>query len=169
MNWYWLFFFFSSRRRHTRLQGDWSSDVCSSDLGAQTAARDIAAAISLAQTQIGALAANPQIGTVFKSAAGCTLSFGGSGPFTAGHLDIVGSDGKVACSSLKNTTGYAGAAWIAGALKAPALAGPITDARTGRQALVASVLIPGGAIVVFAYLDVLGPGFATTDGGPRHL
>src|SRR5256885_17224932 len=24
-------FFFSSRRRHTRLQGDWSSDVCSSD------------------------------------------------------------------------------------------------------------------------------------------
>src|SRR6266446_5842798 len=26
------FFFCSSRRRHTRLQGDWSSDVCSSDL-----------------------------------------------------------------------------------------------------------------------------------------
>src|SRR5256885_11393576 len=25
-------FLFSSRRRHTRLQGDWSSDVCSSDL-----------------------------------------------------------------------------------------------------------------------------------------
>src|SRR5256885_270261 len=29
---YIVFFFFSSRRRHTRLQGDWSSDVCSSDL-----------------------------------------------------------------------------------------------------------------------------------------
>src|ERR1022692_5211029 len=29
---YSVFFFFSSRRRHTRLQGDWSSDVCSSDL-----------------------------------------------------------------------------------------------------------------------------------------
>src|SRR5437879_1966630 len=28
-----LFFFFSSRRRHTRYIGDWSSDVCSSDLG----------------------------------------------------------------------------------------------------------------------------------------
>src|SRR5438046_7677734 len=27
------FFFFSSRRRHTRLVNDWSSDVCSSDLG----------------------------------------------------------------------------------------------------------------------------------------
>src|SRR5207248_3361406 len=28
-----FFFFFSSRRRHTRSYGDWSSDVCSSDLG----------------------------------------------------------------------------------------------------------------------------------------
>src|SRR5256885_11541097 len=27
-----ILFVFSSRRRHTRLQGDWSSDVCSSDL-----------------------------------------------------------------------------------------------------------------------------------------
>src|SRR5262249_59906916 len=27
-----LFVFFSSRRRHTRLVSDWSSDVCSSDL-----------------------------------------------------------------------------------------------------------------------------------------
>src|SRR6267143_6607042 len=29
---YLLFFFFSSRRRHTRWNCDWSSDVCSSDL-----------------------------------------------------------------------------------------------------------------------------------------
>src|SRR3989449_6060182 len=28
------FFFFSSRRRHTRCSRDWSSDVCSSDLQA---------------------------------------------------------------------------------------------------------------------------------------
>src|SRR5216684_4613306 len=28
-----VFFFFSSRRRHTRCSRDWSSDVCSSDLG----------------------------------------------------------------------------------------------------------------------------------------
>src|SRR5207249_6495804 len=36
------FFFFSSRRRHTRSKRDWSSDVCSSDL-------DYAAALSIAQ------------------------------------------------------------------------------------------------------------------------
>src|SRR3712207_6870919 len=31
------FFFFSSRRRHTRYWRDWSSDVCSSDLRLRTA------------------------------------------------------------------------------------------------------------------------------------
>src|ERR1017187_5573692 len=31
------FFFFSSRRRHTRYIGDWSSDVCSSDLNGSAA------------------------------------------------------------------------------------------------------------------------------------
>src|SRR5262249_58475820 len=32
MRFVWSSFFFSSRRRHTRLVSDWSSDVCSSDL-----------------------------------------------------------------------------------------------------------------------------------------
>src|SRR2546427_10109897 len=34
-----VFFFFSSRRRHTRFDCDWSSDVCSSDLIAGAAER----------------------------------------------------------------------------------------------------------------------------------
>src|SRR2546422_6068716 len=37
------FFFFSSRRRHTRCSRDWSSDVCSSDL-----ANDLRAAVTAA-------------------------------------------------------------------------------------------------------------------------
>src|SRR3712207_8195878 len=32
---YFIVFFFSSRRRHTRYWRDWSSDVCSSDLQAK--------------------------------------------------------------------------------------------------------------------------------------
>src|SRR5262249_57081132 len=36
-----LSFFFSSRRRHTRLVSDWSSDVCSSDLRCQLGRRAI--------------------------------------------------------------------------------------------------------------------------------
>src|SRR5687768_18265630 len=35
-----LFFFFSSRRRHTRCSRDWSSDVCSSDLQHPVARRE---------------------------------------------------------------------------------------------------------------------------------
>src|SRR6266446_8968873 len=38
-----LYFVVSSRRRHTRLQGDWSSDVCSSDLAAHAATRRLRA------------------------------------------------------------------------------------------------------------------------------
>src|SRR5947209_11167559 len=34
-----VFFFFSSRRRHTRYWRDWSSDVCSSDLTPQVGCR----------------------------------------------------------------------------------------------------------------------------------
>src|SRR6266498_1337336 len=34
-----VFFFFSSRRRHTRCGRDWSSDVCSSDLDLEAAAQ----------------------------------------------------------------------------------------------------------------------------------
>src|SRR5262249_61406874 len=34
-------FFFSSRRRHTRLVSDWSSDVCSSDLDVECATAQV--------------------------------------------------------------------------------------------------------------------------------
>src|SRR5882762_370750 len=63
-----IFFFFSSRRRHTRFKCDWSSDVCSSDLGvraevqpadqAERAEREIAASLSPAAVQ-GPKAAPP--------------------------------------------------------------------------------------------------------------
>src|SRR5256886_3812862 len=42
-----LFFFFSSRRRHTRFDCDWSSDVCSSDLG-----NDIERATDIARNMV---------------------------------------------------------------------------------------------------------------------
>src|SRR5207248_8288413 len=40
-----FFFFFSSRRRHTRSYGDWSSDVCSSDLDLPARQRTLRGAI----------------------------------------------------------------------------------------------------------------------------
>src|SRR5436189_6479241 len=50
-----LLFFFSSRRRHTRYIGDWSSDVCSSDLSAAPA-RPRRRRIDIAQIRIGCAA-----------------------------------------------------------------------------------------------------------------
>src|SRR5437879_7912896 len=52
---FFFFFFFSSRRRHTRYIGDWSSDVCSSDLaergrGAGPAAGRASARLSAARS-----------------------------------------------------------------------------------------------------------------------
>src|SRR5690606_39968980 len=43
-----VFFFFSSRRRHTRFSRDWSSDVCSSDLHLNQTRFDSARVWSLA-------------------------------------------------------------------------------------------------------------------------
>src|SRR5690606_25270811 len=48
------FFFFSSRRRHTRFSRDWSSDVCSSDLRGRAAAEIGAVAEVRAAAEIAA-------------------------------------------------------------------------------------------------------------------
>src|SRR5256885_4110014 len=59
-------FFFASRRRHTRLQGDWSSDVCSSDLYAVTGPDG---AFTIAEVPPGdytLVAWHPQAGTALE-------------------------------------------------------------------------------------------------------
>src|SRR5207249_6206630 len=48
------FFFFSSRRRHTRSKRDWSSDVCSSDLYDSASA---AVQVSVGASGVGVLGA----------------------------------------------------------------------------------------------------------------
>src|SRR5690625_2444758 len=45
-----VFFFFSSRRRHTRWPRDWSSDVCSSDLTAVVLLSGSTSALTLEST-----------------------------------------------------------------------------------------------------------------------
>src|SRR5207248_5906063 len=72
-----VIFFFSSRRRHTRSYGDWSSDVCSSDLPAadnqrgsgddrrrggppSQGLRPLAAVVQDAQLQLGVAVQRPR-------------------------------------------------------------------------------------------------------------
>src|SRR5260370_6655850 len=58
-----LFFFFSSRRRHTRFKCDWSSDVCSSDLSAVVTGTGIATTSSVSISP-----ASLNFGTVIEGA-----------------------------------------------------------------------------------------------------
>src|SRR5262249_59414809 len=62
-----VIFFFSSRRRHTRLVSDWSSDVCSSDLLARAAGSSKAEWPE--EGERAELAASPYASLVGQSAA----------------------------------------------------------------------------------------------------
>src|SRR6266487_4725425 len=54
-----VYFFFSSRRRHTRWTGDWSSDVCSSDLSRDVTGSPTAYAAYIRQSRGEFSAAKP--------------------------------------------------------------------------------------------------------------
>src|SRR6266487_3177015 len=79
-----FFFFFSSRRRHTRWTGDWSSDVCSSDLGKwELEALEVEESAGLAATNGHQIAENPAARTLFSA----RVRFG--------SIDAVGANGRV--------------------------------------------------------------------------
>src|SRR3712207_7066875 len=61
------FFFFSSRRRHTRYWRDWSSDVCSSDLAARVSPQ------YLSEVERGRKEASSEILAAVTAALGLTL------------------------------------------------------------------------------------------------
>src|SRR5882762_2510051 len=69
------FFFFSSRRRHTRFKCDWSSDVCSSDLSSRRS-------VSLPNGP-----ARPLLPTTLRRVAGGLEWFGNSPP-TPNRRDV---------------------------------------------------------------------------------
>src|SRR5256885_9902210 len=95
-----MYFFFSSRRRHTRLQGDWSSDVCSSDL------------VNVAESSIAREAdivlptyAGPEIGVASTKAFTCQLAALASFAIAAGVArgSLSEADEKTLCASLLET------------------------------------------------------------------
>ena len=88
---------------------------------AKTAAEQLENYVAALKASAAGLAANPQIAQVLVHPEGCTLAFQGIGGPDKGHIDIIGADGKVMCSSrpLKNDppgAGYANSAWLARAL-----------------------------------------------------
>src|SRR2546430_5704475 len=85
------FFFFSSRRRHTRFDCDWSSDVCSSDLNLGRTGAAFGTDSAAASTFLVNLAATATGANIPTSAIGLTV-----GKFlgTSGTLDLRLSAGE---------------------------------------------------------------------------
>src|SRR5260370_12210698 len=79
-----LFFFFSSRRRHTRFKCDWSSDVCSSDLieNSRIAQVGVGLAVGKSAHQVIDLAGR----TLMPGMIDCHAHPGG-GDYDPGHID----------------------------------------------------------------------------------
>src|SRR2546427_5822850 len=80
-----MFFFFSSRRRHTRFDCDWSSDVCSSDLARMSGAT-LAALLALQA---------PTDGGAALYASWCTSCHGADGrgvPAASTRLEVPPAD-----------------------------------------------------------------------------
>src|SRR5690606_40676039 len=79
-----VFFFFSSRRRHTRFSRDWSSDVCSSDLNTVGSRKFAARGGAWSQLLLGAKADNQTAQRKLltnrrATVTGASTVFGGSG------------------------------------------------------------------------------------------
>src|SRR5438093_6620116 len=85
------FFFFSSRRRHTRLVSDWSSDVCSSDLTPQQAS--FTCNIPRAALASAVATANPGRASLYGHGL-----FGSNTEVNAGNVESMGNEiGRASC------------------------------------------------------------------------
>jgi PAS domain S-box-containing protein len=146
------------------------------DFAARLAATDLSNGLANARQSVAALAANPSLPPALRNPTDprdCALSFvlpGADGD--SGHIDLVRTNGTVACSSNDSDpeVEYAGAEWLSRALAAPLVEAPVIDPTTGWQAVLFSAPVPGaGAVVGLVNLEVLGPSLADRFGGPRHV
>src|SRR3712207_9206103 len=109
-----MFFFFSSRRRHTRYWRDWSSDVCSSDLAQiQSLARANDPIYEMGFRVVGSTAQEQLWTHVLKSLA---AHFGVNEPVS---LEKACVDPKLQWSQVKNVWHNAGARSMLYTMAAP--------------------------------------------------
>jgi PAS domain S-box-containing protein len=140
--------------------------------GAGVAASDMSLAINVLRTGADTLSRNPQVASIVAITGQCSLSFTGAGPFTIGHLDILRSDGSVACSSAFQTAagGYGAELWLPNALAAASVVSPVRDVATGAESVIISAPIRGkGLVAIFLALEPVGRNLTARFGGSRHL
>src|SRR5207247_6873748 len=97
-------FLFSSRRRHTRSTRDWSSDVCSSDLGAPITLLGLATGLQNRSPATGSCEHVPAMArarSATRSRLAMNTSWGGSGYL---YTEI----GRASCRERAENSGVAG-------------------------------------------------------------
>lgn len=109
------------------------------------------------------VAGTPQVEQTFSNPEACALSFSGPPGLDAGHLDILRSDGSVACSSRAPKgdaplTDFRGADWLAHARRGKLFRAPVQDPATGGHAVLSAAPIKGGIVAGFLALEPAGPG-----------
>ncbi len=141
---------------------------------ARKAARQVNDGLTVVRASVDDVAANPGVRAVFADPGSCRLAFSLGGT-ADGHLDVLRSDGTLACSStppanVAQANAYKGAPWLADALRMPRTIAPVTDARTTRPAAMISAPIPGlGLVAAFVDLVALGKSAGEQFGGARNL
>src|SRR5256886_7649400 len=96
-----LFFFFSSRRRHTRFDCDWSSDVCSSDLGQPGRPDDLVLGGFLAQRDVLPDGRGEEEALLENDGGGLLERLGRQPPKRSGeHTSGLQSQSKLVCRPL---------------------------------------------------------------------
>jgi PAS domain S-box-containing protein len=117
---------------------------------ATVAAAELGKTLNTVQVSVAQLAANPAIEQTFASPGGCSLSFD-----LGGHLDVIGADGAVACSSepRKGAT-YAGRPWLRASLAEPTFAAPVRDTVMKQDVVLASAPLPDGKGVVAGFVNL---------------
>src|SRR5256886_8297134 len=92
------FFFFSSRRRHTRFDCDWSSDVCSSDLagrGETSAARSTSTSGSTLHRSSCVCIDHGRRAAVWRDCAGCASDSSAQGFGAERERGVEGKRGEL--------------------------------------------------------------------------
>ncbi|MCU1364879.1 MAG: diguanylate cyclase/phosphodiesterase & domain with sensor(s), partial [Ilumatobacteraceae bacterium] len=135
------------------------------------AAGSIDAAVRDAESLVVSTAESPSVVVAIKTPAGCTLSFAGVGPFTSGHLDFIGPNGDVRCTSSPTAgTTYPMTSWFPDLRSGGPAAVALHAEASKRQVLVVVGAVPGGGYVAaFLDVDVLGEGLSALYGGRRDL
>src|SRR5882724_7384873 len=85
---------------------------------AAAAAKDLGDGVATLKATTASLATTANVDAAATQPS-CALTFGSTGSIASGHVDILKSDGSVACSSRPRTgkaplPGYGGAGWLKG-------------------------------------------------------